>query len=255
MPIEQPSPYRFDLKNAEPPPPDRGTGIKFQCLTVLFLLTTELASIWLRPIGIAIFRQYEFAANMAIELVGRISREEFTEVSARCELLRERTLYLVIIAFSCIGAQLLCYIPVVGSFFWTTSRKNLRFRYLALLATSVPLAIGVYHQELGTISPYLSHLSTMAYQYIVIAFTAHVLVVNGFVAWRKPIEILQILPMTFFVISSVQSSIASLSVMYLLAAIATIGFVSCVPAYARLCFWQRSGNVAGDAGSRHTAEW
>lgn len=143
------------------------------------------------------------------------------------------------ISYIAIGVRLvqfLCYLPFLLSVFLLTSKRHLTGRYLAFLMTSYPLAIGVYHSDLGAISVYAMDVAVFLYQYQIISFAAFCLGVRQVENWRKPVRVVAFLPPILLLASILQHQCESTQLMRVPALVAVAASLICVTPYLRLCF-------------------
>ncbi|MBL8814415.1 MAG: hypothetical protein JNL58_00180 [Planctomyces sp.] len=223
------SPY--EIGNVRPPFQGQRTAIKLQCLTVIFMLTAELAFIWLRPAIIAALQHYVSAFE-----AGPPDRRDWQQWDEHLTGLRHRLGVLSNLGDSCTGAQFACVLPFVATVLGATSRKQLHVRYFALLSVAIPLALGVYRHEITVTSVWLILVGKMTYHYMIIAFSACTLALNNVGGWKKPTAALSSVPLTFFATSAIQGNINSESMMYCFAVFPSILVFWSVANYYKLCF-------------------
>jgi len=232
---EPQSPYVFEHRAGEVPERSNVGGIRTQCLIVCFLFALDVATIWLRPSFVQLMLDISQVQNDVNNLQTTAYQDRKT-ISKEVDRINVVSRYLYVFDMSLFAAHMLMMLPFCASVVLSTERKQFTLRAAAFLGASVPLAIGLYRNELKAVSGILYFMSVAVYQCLVVALTYGTLIMNGVKGSGRSCAILSFLPVCFLVSNLWQQKVSSVAAMYIPAVVAIGVYFVCIAPYCMSCF-------------------
>ncbi|HQZ67797.1 MAG TPA: hypothetical protein PLY87_22055 [Planctomycetaceae bacterium] len=235
MSTEPQSPYVFEHRAGEVPERSKVGSIRTQCLIVCFLFALDVVTIWLQPHFVQLMRDISDVQN-GVNNLQRTTFEDRKAISKEVDRIIAVAQYSYVFATSLFAARMLMIIPFCVSVVLSTEKRNFTFRAAALLGTSVPLAIGLYRNELKAVSEILYLISVAVYQFLVVALTYGTLVMNRVKGSGRSCAVLSFLQVCFLLSNLWQQKVSSVAAMYIPAVVAIGVFLFCIAPYCMSCF-------------------